>query len=265
MPRKNLVTLHEAIVLALIANPVRSMNYKEIADFIAKRNLYPIRKGNIPLEKQIMLRATKAKGAYAHLFEDEGMDIISLKDTNSKFPGMFWDALKAFMPFDKAFFYSDAKDINLLDRSSDSKEIIKLKISPQDIICILSQPKPREKKFYILQKTAAATPVIKSYILNSQKYNFETLCPYLDPLSHYLTRVSRNSIVNVAYYEPVNKHLLQCTMKENQRKAEYYQVKISAKKEDSRFVREFKIIKDAYTRRIQLQRAALGYKVDMGL
>ncbi len=264
MSRKNLISLHEAIVLALIELPARVGSFKQIADFITKRNLYAVHKGNISLEKQIMLRATKSQGAYAHLFEDEGMNVISLRDTNSKFPTMLWKALDALLPFDKAFFNPDVKHINLIDKSNDSKEIIKLKISPLDIICILSQPKPREKKFYILQKTTSITPVIKSYILNSQKYNFETLCPYLDPLSHHLTRVSRNAIVNVAHYELVKKHLLQCILN-NESKSEYFRVKISAKREDTKFIREFKIIKEAHTRRILLQRVALGYKVDNGL
>lgn len=82
MPRKNHIFLHEAIVLALISKPSRAATYKEIETFIIGRNLILSRKGNISLEKQIMLRATKSKGAYAYLFEDLGNNMIRLRDHN---------------------------------------------------------------------------------------------------------------------------------------------------------------------------------------
>lgn len=80
MPRKNLLSLHEAIVLALISQPSRTASFEDIATFIEERNLYPERKGNIPLATQVMLRATKAKGAYHHLFEEIDDYTIRLKD-----------------------------------------------------------------------------------------------------------------------------------------------------------------------------------------
>ena len=41
MPRKNLISLHEAIVIALINKPDRTATFEEIADFITERRLYP--------------------------------------------------------------------------------------------------------------------------------------------------------------------------------------------------------------------------------
>jgi hypothetical protein len=264
MLKKNLLSLHEAIVIALITRPARSASFKEIADFILRRNLYPIRKGNIPLEKQVMLRATKAKGAYHHLFIQEGNDVIRLKDSNIDFPLQLFNALEALLDFDRKFFNPDSKSISLIVRTDDTKEIIKRKLSPADVICILSHKKSREKKFYVVERSQSGGHLVKSYIFNNQKYNFETLCKYLDPLSHHLTMAARNTIVNVAFYNLVRKNLLQVNINRDS-KSEYFQVKMSSKSKEDRFIQEFKILKEAHNRRILLQKAALGYKTEMSL
>ncbi len=80
MARKNLLSLHEAIVIALLNKSNRTATFEEIADFIRERELYTERKGNIPLATQIMLQSTKANGAYRHLFEQIDKDTISLKN-----------------------------------------------------------------------------------------------------------------------------------------------------------------------------------------
>jgi len=78
---KNLLTLHEAIVVALINIDKTNLtaSFQEIADFIEKRNLYSERKGGIDLAKQVMLRSTKANGSYSYLFERVEHDKIKLK------------------------------------------------------------------------------------------------------------------------------------------------------------------------------------------
>ncbi|RXQ97413.1 hypothetical protein EO244_00560 [Ancylomarina salipaludis] len=80
MNRKNLLSLHEAMVVALITFPGRQASFEQIAEFIEKRNLFPIRRGNITLSKQIELRAIQSKGRYHHLFEDLGEDRIRLRN-----------------------------------------------------------------------------------------------------------------------------------------------------------------------------------------
>lgn len=82
MPRKNLLSLHEAIVVALINQPARTASFSEVANFIEQRNLYPNREGNIPLSTQVMLRSTKAQGAYAHLFKQMDSNTIQLRNNN---------------------------------------------------------------------------------------------------------------------------------------------------------------------------------------
>lgn len=78
---KNLLTLHEAIVVALINLNKENFTatFDEIAEYIEKRNLYPERKGGIDLAKQIMLRSTKSKGNYSYLFEQFDTNSIRLR------------------------------------------------------------------------------------------------------------------------------------------------------------------------------------------
>lgn len=78
---KNLLSLHEAIVVALINinKETFSATFNEIATYIKKRNLYPVRKGNVDLVTQVMLRSTKSKGNYLYLFEQIAENKIRLR------------------------------------------------------------------------------------------------------------------------------------------------------------------------------------------
>jgi hypothetical protein len=79
---KNLLTLHEAIVIALLSNEKRTLSFDEVAKFIEKRNLFPDRKGGISLSQQIILRSTKSRGQYHYLFEQLDEKTIRLKNLN---------------------------------------------------------------------------------------------------------------------------------------------------------------------------------------
>lgn len=78
---KNLLSLHEAIVIALINlnKETFSATFDEIATYIEKRNLFPERKGNVDLATQVMLRSTKSKGNYLYLFEQIAENKIRLR------------------------------------------------------------------------------------------------------------------------------------------------------------------------------------------
>lgn len=78
---KNLLSLHEAIVVALININKENFTatFEEIADFIDNRRLYTERKGGIDLAKQVMLRSTKSKGNYNFLFEQIENNSIKLR------------------------------------------------------------------------------------------------------------------------------------------------------------------------------------------
>lgn len=77
---KNLLKLHEAIAVALLSDKKRTLTFGQIAEFITARNLFPERKGNVSLEIQVMLRATKSNGRYLYLFEQIDNETIRLRN-----------------------------------------------------------------------------------------------------------------------------------------------------------------------------------------
>ena|ERR1043165_971714 len=79
---KNLVSLHEAIAVALINinKETFAATFEEVAAFIEKRGLFTERKDEVDLATQVMLRSTKAKGAYKYLFEQIDENTIQLKN-----------------------------------------------------------------------------------------------------------------------------------------------------------------------------------------
>jgi hypothetical protein len=81
MAKKNLLSLHEAVVIALVNLDRRDFtaSFEDIAAYIEKRKLYPFRKGNVPLSTQVMLRTTKSQAAYGYLFEYVGDDSVRLQ------------------------------------------------------------------------------------------------------------------------------------------------------------------------------------------
>lgn len=61
---KNALTLHEAIAKVLLTKKNKTATYDEIAIEIEKQNLFPNRKENISLSKQIYLRTSIASSKY---------------------------------------------------------------------------------------------------------------------------------------------------------------------------------------------------------
>jgi len=79
--RKNLLTLHEAIVVALINidKATFAATFDDIAHYIEQRNLFPEREGGVDLATQVMLRSTKSSGRYHYLFEQVSENTIRLR------------------------------------------------------------------------------------------------------------------------------------------------------------------------------------------
>lgn len=75
---KNLLTLHEAVAVVLLKYKDRTASFDAIAKEIEKRNLFPERKGNIELSKQIRLRTSIKSSRYKHLFTFLAPDKIKL-------------------------------------------------------------------------------------------------------------------------------------------------------------------------------------------
>mgnify|MGYP001580805843 CR=1 FL=1 len=76
---KNLLRLHEAVAVVLLKKRNRTASFSEIAAEIEKRSLFPIRKGNIPLAKQIELRTAIKSSKYMDWFVFTKPDILTLK------------------------------------------------------------------------------------------------------------------------------------------------------------------------------------------
>lgn len=77
---KNALSLHEAIVVALININKEdfSASFDEISKYIIKNNLFPNRKGGLSLSDQVRLRSIQSKGRYKYLFEQIDEQTIKL-------------------------------------------------------------------------------------------------------------------------------------------------------------------------------------------
>lgn len=77
---KNLLTLYEAIAKVLLTKENKAATYEEIASDIEKQNLYPNRKGNISLAKQIYLRtsivSSKYKDTWFEVVDDNSIRLL---------------------------------------------------------------------------------------------------------------------------------------------------------------------------------------------
>jgi hypothetical protein len=75
---KNLIKLHEAVILILLPKPNMTATFEQIAEEIEKRRLFPNRKGNISLSKQIELRTSISSSRYKHYFKNTVKGQITL-------------------------------------------------------------------------------------------------------------------------------------------------------------------------------------------
>lgn len=216
---KNLVTLHEAIILALISAPSRTASFEEIAAFIDQRNLYPNRKGNIPLATQVMLRSTKANGAYHHLFEAVGdnnirlkdlglVDIQLLKEENNELKKRI-KSLKFEMGMNKVMLDYHERNFTLAaadllinpnpskihgtERGTGNNYMIGI----MDIIAIAS--KRRIKRIY-LRKPAIPVKGGKPKFFIETNDSFESLLKKVQGAGHHILRASEKYAINIYHY-----------------------------------------------------------------
>lgn len=79
---KNLLFLHEAIIVVLMDTPNRTATFNEIANKISERKLYYKKNGDMPDANQIRMRTTLANGQYHHIFELIEPDMVRLRNYN---------------------------------------------------------------------------------------------------------------------------------------------------------------------------------------
>jgi hypothetical protein len=259
MPRKNLLFLHEAIVIALINQPTRTASFDEIADFIEKRNLYLERKGNISLATQVMLRSTKSKGRYKHLFEEIGAGYIRLKDSYADFPLQLYSALQIILEPHKDFFEPSSKKINMVD--PEWGENRKIEFNPKDVICIISKGTGRKKTIYAYQPGTHGDKSIKKF---TSQQTLEKLRHEIDPLSHYLITVSKDTVVNVGCFKLSTQKILITTITDSV-KREWPTFRFTTSKKAKEYQEKFMLAQRYYADFTSLQKTMLGYKQDFGL
>lgn len=264
MRMKNLLFLHEAIVIALVNQPTRTANFDEIARFIEDRNLYPKKRGNISLAKQIMLRSTKSNGAYEHLFEEIGAGYISLKDNLANVPKNLANALDAILDYNYELFHPPAKLFGVVDIELGQNK--KIKLSPEKVVCIIAKniegKKTGNKKFiYVIDTDTKNEEVIRVYTIQS---SFEKLLGKIDPLRNYLAIVSEGVSVNVAYYNIGKNKVLKPTL-EHKEITSIQSIKFPTGKPAKINQEKYELIQRHYLNRISLQKKVIGYKNDFRL
>lgn len=255
MPKKNLLSLHEAIVIALINQPSRTASFEEIAAFIEQRNLYTNRKGNIPLATQVMLRSTKANGAYHHLFEETGAGFIRLRDSYSDFPIMLSNSLDAILDKHRQIYKTNPVKIRVKEEELDF--FSKVELSAPFIICIMTKEKSGEKKFiYVKEHDQQGNTVIGVYSINK---SIEEIRKLFDPLYHYLAPVSDSTLVNVSFFVLIANKVLKPLIgfREIQ---ELQPFKFSTSPAAKEYYRIFKLVQESYQHRISFEKSILDWK-----
>ena len=255
MPRKNLLFLQEAIVVALINQPSRTASFEEIANFIEQRGLFSVRKGNISLAKQLMLRSTLSKGKYKHLFDEIGAGYIRLRDSYAVFGIMLYNSLDNILDSHCKLYKSNPETIRVKDLKMNGFREVSL--SASDIICIATREKSGEKKYiYVLERDIIGQSAIGVYTINK---NLNDLKDLFDPLSHYLAMLSDSVIINVAFYQLSGKKELQPILPFSEIK-ELSPFKFSASKAAKEYYRIFLKVQEAYQHRISFEKSILDWK-----
>lgn len=255
MPRKNLLSLHEAIVVALINQLSRTANFEDIATFIEERNLYPLRKGNIPLATQVMLRATKAKGAYHHLFEEVGAGYIRLRDSYANYPLMLYSGLEAILESHRQIYKTIPTKIRVKDEKLQAFRHVEFSVP--NVICITTREKSGAKKFIYHKETdLQGNSTVGIYELNR---SIEEMRNLFDPLYHFLVPVSDSCLVSVSFFELSTQKTLKPVLDVSELK-ELPPFKFSTSPAAKEYYRIFLKVQESYRHRISFEKAILDWK-----
>lgn len=211
MLRKNHISLHEAIVIALIHQPMRRASIEALFKYISERNLYNFNPAENfpPFCEELKLFYDEISKDDSYYFKNIGCGFIELKDTNSQFPIVFLHALKDMKIFDPEFFDTQNAELVLLDAEFGIKRT--LDIDPLDIVCIVSSDKEMGKEFYLYNQFSDEPFQIRKYLLNNDKYNFRKIIQTIDPTGKFLVLIGKGTIINAAYFNLSKDGLLRLT------------------------------------------------------
>lgn len=257
MARNNLLSLHEAIVVALINQPTRIASFEEIASFIKQRGLFPERKEGISLAEQVMLRSTKSKGRYKHLFEEIGAGYIRLRDSYAEYPLMLSNSLDAILANHRLIYRSNPIKIRVKDEKMGVFR--KVELSATTIICITTKGKSGEKKYlYVKEDDLEGNTIVGIYGING---SIEKMRKLFDPIYHYLAPVSDSALVNISFFKLIpNKTLKPLVVFRDIQELSPF--KFSSSPAAKEYYRLFQIVQESYQHRISFEKSILAWKSD---
>jgi hypothetical protein len=248
MLRKNLLSLQEAIVVALIHFPIRRAHFREILKIIKDRNFYNFnpQESFPPFCEELKLFYDEIGNDDSYYFHDIGSGYIDLKDCYRDFASDLFTIYHD-------FFNPLSKEINVVDPLWGENR--KLQVTPKNLVCITTNKEGRKKTIYNYEYDEQGERVIKKY---STQQSLESLKKKIDPLSHYLVIISKDSLVNVAYFKIAN-HKSIITNIEDSINIEWESFQFSNSNKAKEYFATFQIVKKQYISYTSLQKNLLPY------
>jgi hypothetical protein len=150
----------------------------------------------------------------------------------------------------------NVKDSNLGDR-------IKTLFNAQNILCVVPKTKGREKLIYQFEHNNGKR-ILKSYVINDDLMTFENLNAKLDILNRYLIQVRKNAVVNVKFYNLIDKKTVEVRFK-NITDKKIKQIKLTEVKDDKGLtgLEKFLYLKQHFQKRLLYQKRVVGYIEEM--
>ena len=181
-----------------------------------------------------------------------------MEEQEQTFPLKLWQAIEYFSDDNKKYFSSvDLVELNLIKPLNNNEEVnVKMKIHPKNIVCIKSETgRARGKIFFIKSEV---TNDIELYRSNKNNLSFEKLILELDRLSHHLVIISRNSIVNVEFYNLIaNNLILKKDIFDNN--SDITKHKFTNTDSSQKLRKDFIIVQDTFKFQSMLQKKLFGY------
>lgn len=263
MPRKNLLSLHEAIVVALINEKGRMAAYEKLTAAIIERGLYISEDNYEGLLQKVKDISSSEEEPFVSLFEIPHPDFVRMKDDFGMFPIIMSDALDNILNAHSYFYNPFTPKLRVFDEASEFP--VEKAINPAKTICIATKKLPglkkprksgRKKFIYYLDTDLRGNEVVNIYHINESMDNLKM---EIDKLNSYLAIISDNILVNVGYYTLSNSKELSCILDFDELKDVKTVWFSESKKAKDNFER-FQTVQKFYEMRIWLQKAVLNYK-----
>jgi hypothetical protein len=155
------------------------------------------------------------------------------------------------------------QNIELNVKDPHIKDRVKTIFNAQNIICIVPNTKGREKLIYQFELNKGKR-VLKSYLINDDLMTFENLNAKLDILNRYLIQVRKNAVVNVKFYNLIDKKTVEVLFK-NITDKKIKQIKLTEVKDDKGLtgLEKFLYLKQHFQKRFLYQKRVIGYIEEM--